>query len=94
MAASTVRLHYNLVPQSALMLCGLEIAWPAQKSTNYHPKLPQMLTDFQNSFADRVTGKSATKESYLNIPPKINKLYHPKLRQMLTDFPNFQNSTF
>ena len=29
-----------------------------------------MLTDFQNSFTDRLTGKFATK-SYLNIPPHL-----------------------
>ena len=33
-----------------------------------------MLTHFENSFADRVTGKSATK-SYLNIPPHL-KWWH------------------
>ena len=30
-----------------------------------------MLTDFQNSFTDRLTGKFATNE-YLNIPPHLN----------------------
>jgi len=29
-----------------------------------------MLTDFQNSFADRLTNKFATK-SYLNVPPHL-----------------------
>ena len=29
-----------------------------------------MLTDFQNSFTGRLTGKFATK-SYLNIPPRL-----------------------
>jgi len=29
-----------------------------------------MLTDFQNSFTDRLTGKFAT-NSYLNIPPHL-----------------------
>ena len=35
-----------------------------------------MLTDFQNSFVDRLTGKFATK-SYLNIPPHLK--YVPTL---------------
>ena len=30
-----------------------------------------MLTDFQNSFIDRLSGKHAI-ESYLNIPPHLN----------------------
>jgi len=30
-----------------------------------------MLTDFQNSFTGRLTGKFAT-NSYLNIPPRLN----------------------
>ena len=33
--------------------------------------VPQTLTDFQNSFADRLGGKFAT-DSYLNIPPHLN----------------------
>jgi len=35
--------------------------------------LPQMLTGFQNSFTDRLTGKFATK-SCLNIPPHLKYL--------------------
>jgi len=31
------------------------------KTLNSFPKLPQMLTDFQNSFAGRLTGKFANK---------------------------------
>ena len=30
-----------------------------------------MLTDFQNSFSARVTGKFATTNTYLNIPPHL-----------------------
>jgi len=33
--------------------------------------VPQTLTDFQNSFADRLGGKFA-RDSYLNIPPHLN----------------------
>ena len=36
-------------------------------------KLPQMLTDFQNSFTGRLTGKFAT-NSYLNIPPHLKRV--------------------
>ena len=32
-----------------------------------------MLTDFQNSFTDRLTGKFATKP-YLNIPPHLKRV--------------------
>ena len=32
-----------------------------------------MLTDFQNSFTDRLTGKFAT-NSYLNIPPHLKSV--------------------
>jgi len=42
-----------------------------KQDTNSCPQLPQMLTDLQNSFTDRLSGKFAT-NSYLNIPP------HPK----------------
>ena len=46
--------------------------WVKKKQdTNSCPQLPQMLTDLQNSFTDRLSGKFAT-NSYLNIPP------HPK----------------
>ena len=38
------------------------------KTINSSPQLPQMLTDFQNSFNDKLTGKFATNLS-LNIPP-------------------------
>ena len=37
------------------------------KTVTSCPLLPQMLTDFQNSFTDRLSGKFAT-NSYLNIP--------------------------
>jgi len=40
------------------------------KTLNSCPKLSQMLTDFQYSFADRLNGKFATK-SYLNIRPHL-----------------------
>ena len=40
------------------------------KTPNSCPWLPQMLTDFQNSFSGRLTGKFAT-NSYLNIPPHL-----------------------
>ena len=32
-----------------------------------------MLTDFQNSFSDRLTGKFAI-NSYLNIPPHLKRV--------------------
>jgi len=32
-----------------------------------------MLTDFQNSFIDRLTGKFAT-STYLNIPPHLKRV--------------------
>jgi len=41
-----------------------------KKDTNSCPQLPQMLTDFQNSFTNRLSGKFAT-NSYLNIPPHL-----------------------
>jgi len=34
-----------------------------------------MLTDFQNSFTGRLTGKFAT-NSYLNIPPRLKSLHY------------------
>jgi len=40
------------------------------KTLNSCPYLPQMLTDFQNPFTDRLTGKFATNLS-LNIPPHL-----------------------
>jgi len=40
------------------------------KTVNSCPQLPQLLTDFQNSFAVRLTSEFATK-SYLNIPPRL-----------------------
>jgi len=43
------------------------------KTPNSCPKLPQMLTDFQNSFTGRLTGKFAT-NSYLNIPPHLKRV--------------------
>ena len=39
------------------------------KTLNSCPQLPQMLTHFQNSFANRLIDKFAT-NTYLNIPPR------------------------
>ena len=41
-----------------------------KKTLNSCLKLPQIVTDFQNSFAVRLIGKFAT-NSYLNIPPNL-----------------------
>ena len=40
------------------------------KTLNSCSQLPDMLTDFQNYFDDRLTGKFAT-QSCLNIPPHL-----------------------
>jgi len=43
------------------------------KTANSCPHLHQILTDFQNSFTGRLSGKFAMK-SYLNIPPHLKNV--------------------
>jgi len=49
----------------------------SQKETRHisHPQVPQMLTDFQNYFTVRLSGKFAT-NSNLNIPPHLMSLHY------------------
>ena len=48
-----------------------------------------MLTDFQNSFTGRLSGKFATK-SYLNIPPHLNVSLHYLVKYLCSKNRNAQ----
>jgi len=48
-----------------------------------------MLTDFQNSFTGRLTGKFAT-NSYLNIPPHLKRVTTPLVKYICSKNRNAQ----
>ena len=54
------------------------------KTLNSCPCLPQMITDFQNSFTDRFTGKFTT--NHLNIPSHLKYVANLPLRLPAKEF--------
>jgi len=60
--------HCSVFTVHTRLLCGFYNKRMNEPTNEY---VPQTLTDFQNSFADRLGGKFAT-DSYLNIPPHLN----------------------